>query len=209
MGLLYFIVIVLFILVVWVKIRYPVWKGRSGENFVSNKLRQLDPAHYKVLSNLLLPSLGNTKTTQIDHVVVSNYGIFCVETKNYDGWIFGSAHQEYWTQVIYHYKQRFYNPLRQNYAHIKAIEALVKPLYPKATILPFVAFPSADKLKVSGTDSVGLARDVINKIKGHTLAVLSDIDRDKIYEILFNANIQDKEALKLHNQNIRNLTTSR
>ena len=60
---------------------------------------ELDPAHYKVLDNLLLPSNGNLNATQLDHVVVSNYGIFCIETKSYKGWIFGNANDKYWTQV--------------------------------------------------------------------------------------------------------------
>ena len=101
----------------------------------------------------MLPSLGGTSATQIDHVVVCHFGIFCVETKNSVGWIFGSAHQQYWTQVNFKRKDRFYNPLRQNYAHIKALEALIIPLWPNAPIRGFVAFPSADKLKISGAVS--------------------------------------------------------
>jgi restriction system protein len=30
---------------------------------------------------------------QIDHVVVSPYGVFVIETKAMDGWIFGSEKQ--------------------------------------------------------------------------------------------------------------------
>jgi len=99
----YFIII--FIIVVaaalFVKWKLPYWIGRGGEKFVTKKLLQLDVAHYKVLNDLLLPSNGRLNTTQIDHVVISNYGIFCIETKAYQGWIFGNADQEYWTQVIY------------------------------------------------------------------------------------------------------------
>ena len=96
----------------------PFLKGKRGENFVSRKLLELDSEHYKVLGDLMLPSLGNTNTTQIDHVVVSDFGIFCIETKSYSGWIFGNAQQRHWTQVLYRYKKQFYNPLRQNYAQV-------------------------------------------------------------------------------------------
>ena len=123
--------IILFIIVVtavalFIKWKLPYWIGRGGEKFVTGKLLQLDSSQYKVLNDLLLPSNSHLNTTQIDHVVVSNYGIFCIETKAYQGWIFGEANQEYWTQVIYRHKERFYNPLRQNYAHVKAVEELVK-----------------------------------------------------------------------------------
>ena len=71
------------------------------------------------LISVIVPARNGT--TQIDHVVVSPYGIFVVETKNYKGWIFGSADQAQWTQSIYGKKNRFQNPLRQNYRHIKCL----------------------------------------------------------------------------------------
>lgn len=199
------ILIILVILVIIVKIKEPGLKGWAGESFVSRQLSHLNPAHYKILDNLLLPSLGSLDSTQIDHIVVSNFGIFCIETKAYSGWIFGSANQEYWTQVIYHYKKRFYNPLHQNYAHVKAIEELVMPRFPTAKIISFIAFPKAGRLQVSGTDSVGYARDVVRKIKSFTYVILSDAQRDEICEILTNANIQNKEVRKIHNRGVRDL----
>ncbi len=47
----------------------------------------LDSRTYVDLNNITIPT-GNG-TTQIDHVIVSRYGIFVVEDKNMDGWIFG------------------------------------------------------------------------------------------------------------------------
>lgn len=201
-------VILLVAFAVWFKLKLPQWIGKNGERFVNRKLRELDPTKYKVLDDLLLPSSGNTKTTQIDHVVVSNYGIFCIETKAHKGWIFGNANDQYWRQIIYKYKGEFYNPLRQNYVHVKALEALIKPQFPSAPIFPFIIFPSASKLKISGTTIVGNGRDTIAKIKTHTNSVISDIDRDKIYEILNNSDIKDKESRKLHIKDARELKNS-
>ena len=202
MNSLIFIAIVVLGIAIFVKWKMPVWIGRFGERFVSRKLHKLDPAHYRVLNDLMLPSQGNSSATQIDHVVVSNYGIFCIETKAYKGWIFGSANQEFWTQVIYRYKERFYNPLRQNFAHSKAIENLLGPQRLKAPIISLVAFPNAGKLKISGTDSVGYARDVVRKIESHTDTIYSDAERDEIFDLLMRANILDKEARKLHNREV-------
>jgi hypothetical protein len=95
---------VILVSALFLKWKRPFLIGKSGEKFVSRKLHNLDPEQYKVIDDLMLPSLGNTKTTQIDHVVVSNFGIFCIETKSYSGWIFGNARQQHWTQVIYRYK---------------------------------------------------------------------------------------------------------
>ena len=200
MSYLIFLTIVIWVAALLLKWKLPVLIGKSGENFVSRKLLDLDSHHYKVLDDLMLPSLGNLKTTQIDHIVVSTYGVFCIETKSYSGWIFGNAHQQHWTQVIYRHKTRFYNPLRQNYAHVKAIEALIRPSFPTVPILGFVAFPSAEKLQVSGTDSVGQARDIVSKIESFKMPILSDLDVSKILQTLLDANITDKKARKLHDR---------
>lgn len=199
---LWIIVFVLACIALYIKWKLPVLIGRSGEKFVSKKLRQLDSSHYKVLDDIMLPSNGHASATQIDHIVVSNYGIFCIETKAYEGWIFGNENQEYWTQVIFRYKKKFYNPLRQNFAHIKAIEVLLGSHRIKMPIISFVAFPDAGKLKVSGTDSVGYAGEIVEKIKGYHSVIYSDAERDEISNLLVSSNIIDKEARKLHNQEV-------
>jgi predicted RNA-binding Zn-ribbon protein involved in translation (DUF1610 family) len=79
----------------------------------------LDKSVYVPLNNLTLPTKNGT--TQIDHVVVSRYGIFVIEAKNIDGWIFGDEHAPQWTVVKPGRKFRFQNPLRQNHRHVKAI----------------------------------------------------------------------------------------
>lgn len=59
----------------------------------------LDKEIYHRINNVTLPK-NNGMTTQIDHIIVSVFGIFVIETKNYKGWIFGNEKQEKWTQVI-------------------------------------------------------------------------------------------------------------
>lgn len=198
---------VLLIILVIFKTKLPYLIGRLGENFVTKKLLQLDPKTHKILNDLLLPSNGHLNATQIDHVVVSNFGIFCIETKSYKGWIFGNTNDEYWTQVIYKHKERFYNPLRQNYAHRKAVEDLVRAKYPKVSILSLIAFPDAEKLNISGpnSDLVYNASEIKTKIENYKNQTLTDTERDDIYNILVNANIQDKELRKLHNKGVRDL----
>lgn len=99
------------------------WFGETMTNFVS--WLALDEMVYHRLNNVTLPK-NNGMTTQIDHIIVSQYGIFVIETKNYKGWIFGNEKQEKWTQVIQGGKKyQFYNPIRQNYGHIKTLSQLL------------------------------------------------------------------------------------
>lgn len=105
-------------------LRSAWFKGRLGEfkvNVGTGLL--LDRGVYRLIKNVTL-SVGDG-TTQIDQLVVSPYGIFVIETKNMKGWIFGDPHQVQWTQQIYRHKERFQNPLRQNYKHVKAVQELL------------------------------------------------------------------------------------
>ena len=74
-------------------------KGAMGEKRVAHILKKLPEDRYKVINNLLIQNNGYT--TQIDHIVVSVYGIFVIETKTYQGWIYGGENSDYWTQNIY------------------------------------------------------------------------------------------------------------
>src|SRR5437868_4579974 len=79
----------------------------------------LDWNTYHRFHNLIVPI--EQATTQIDHVLVSRFGIFVIETKNMGGWIFGTENDAQWTQVLFRKKFRFQNPLRQNYRHTTAL----------------------------------------------------------------------------------------
>ena len=80
----------------------------------------LDKAAYHRLHNLTLRTPDGA--TQIDHVFVSRFGVFVVETKHMGGWIFGRESDPRWTQSLYGRNRQFQNPLRQNYKHLKAVE---------------------------------------------------------------------------------------
>src|SRR5512142_2488934 len=89
-------------------------KGWLGEKITSAGMwASLDSDIYQRLDNVIVPSSNGT--TQIDHVIISKYGIFVIETKNMHGWIFGNTNDDRWTESIFGTKHQFQNPLRQNY----------------------------------------------------------------------------------------------
>jgi restriction system protein len=95
-------------------------KGWTGETMGAiAHWASLDKAIYTSLNNLTLRTLNGT--TQIDHVIVSRFGIFVVEAKNIDGWIFGDANSPQWTVVKVGRKYRIQNPLHQNYRHVRTV----------------------------------------------------------------------------------------
>ncbi len=93
------------------------WFGEKAATF--GMWLRLDARVYRRIDNVILPSTNGT--TQVDHILVSTFGIFVIETKNMDGWIFGAADQDRWTQVKFGKKYQFQNPLRQNYRHTKSL----------------------------------------------------------------------------------------
>lgn len=124
--------------------------GRAGEKIVSGKLKQLPKDRYRVLNDLTIPTPKGS--SQIDHVVVSIYGIFVIETKNFNGQIYGTEYSEYWTQNIYSHKHQFYNPILQNAGHILALQRVLKD-YESLPIRSIVAFSSEADLKVKVQDA--------------------------------------------------------
>lgn len=95
-------------------------KGWIGESMgVAAHRAFLDKANYKALNNLTLNTPNGT--TQIDHVVVSRFGVFVVEAKNMDGWIFGDPKAAQWSVVKPGRKYKFQNPLHQNHRHVRAV----------------------------------------------------------------------------------------
>lgn len=102
------------------------FKGFLGETVINVAMwLKLEKDVYHRLNGITLPR-ANGGSTQIDHIIVSIYGIFVIETKNYKGWIYGSENQRQWTQVFPNgSKFKFQNPLRQNYLHIKTLADLL------------------------------------------------------------------------------------
>jgi restriction system protein len=103
----------------------PMGKGIVGEFTVKLTAKIfLDKSTYHLINNVTIPT-DDGGTTQIDHIVVSQLGLFVIETKNYKGWIYGSESQKKWTQKIFKSSFKFQNPLHQNYKHTKTLESLL------------------------------------------------------------------------------------
>lgn len=114
-----------------------------GEAAVARELQANFAApDYHLLNHVTLRMAGGT--TQIDHILVSRFGVFVIETKDYKGWIFASDKQKEWTQVLFRAKFRFQNPLLQNFRHVCAVRELLDFLPPEAVRTVVVFTGSAE-----------------------------------------------------------------
>lgn len=140
-------------------------KGNYGEFALYRKAIRFFGKE-SVLTNIYLEN-KNTEMTEIDVLAVSTKGIYVFEMKNYAGYIYGSENDQFWTQVLNRWtKNKFYNPLRQNYAHTKAVESFLN--IPKKGIVPIVVFSNRSKLskiEINGSQNVFQFHDAIRFVK--------------------------------------------
>ena len=98
--------------------------GKIGEATVAGALSMLTP-EYAVFNNVLLKwkSRNRVGSTQIDHLVVSPYGLFVIETKNHKGVIIGDLQNETWVQILQYAGKsfQFRNPFFQNQGHLNTL----------------------------------------------------------------------------------------
>ena len=175
-------------------IQSPWFKGLVGEWLVRFAAWiRLDKSEYRALHDVTLPTLDGT--TQIDHVFVSRYGIFVVETKNYTGWIFGGEHQATWTQKIFRTTNKFQNPLRQNYKHLKALELLLN--VPAATLHSVIVFVGGGTFKTPMPPNVTYAGGYIRYIKSFKELVFSAAEIDEIIEAISDGRLKPGLATNL------------
>ncbi|MGR9048743.1 NERD domain-containing protein [Halobacillus faecis] len=177
----------------------PVVKGKIGEAKVSLLLKRLNKNEYYVFNDLLLET--EKGTTQIDHVVVSVYGVFVIETKNYKGWIFGAERSKKWTQVIYKRKHTFMNPIHQNYGHMKSLEEVLGKTYahPFCSIISFSSKSTLKDITIA-SPLVHIVNNfhLLNTIKMYDERLISHANMKGIIYKLNHRNIEDRQTREDH-----------
>jgi hypothetical protein len=178
------------------------FKGFFGELLVQLSAKfLLDPKVYQAIHNVTLKTPDGT--TQIDHVFVSRFGVFVVETKNYKGWIFGDENQATWTQKIFKTTNQFQNPLRQNFKHIKALESLVN--LPSEAFHSVIVFVGGSEFKTQMPQNVTYAGGYISYIKSKTNPILSASDVEAVYSAISTSRLAPSLATnREHVKNVRN-----
>jgi len=157
-------------------------KGSIGESKVSFLLEELNPEKYKVINNLKIKI--DMETAQIDHLVISNFGIFVIETKNYSGIIYGGESTNYWTQKFpNNHKEKFLNSIKQDNWHISVLKnKLIE--YGDVTFIPIIVFLEGADLMVSTLTDVIYTFDLIKTINKYRTEVMSDDVKESIYNLL-------------------------
>ena len=183
------------------KVYLPKIKGALGEYRVARKLQRLNKNNYIVYNDIYLKNRGKSK--QIDHLIISIYGVFVIETKNYKGWIFGSEGSKYWTQVLYKNKYKIYNPVSQCWSHINFIKQ-ISPELKYLKYFPIIVFAGSGKLKkIKANVPVIYKRKILRVIRKNKEIRLTHKQIERIDDLIKRVVVDKKDVKKKHKKFVK------
>lgn len=200
----FIVLLAISIILIALRIKSPDIKGAAGERAVAITLSRLNSKEYKVINDVILRSKNN-RTSQIDHIVVSVYGIFVIETKNYKGWIFGRENAEFWKQIIYKKQYRFKNPVKQNFSHIYTLKEILFA-FKNIKYFPIIVFLREAELRAIDSSVPVVYCNQLNTVikRLSNTQCLSKEDVHTIINIIKNKNLKAKENKIRHITEIKN-----
>ena len=154
--------ILVIIVVLAILMQLPALKGWFGERLVRGVLKSLPKDKYIILNDLMFYGRekenagpgryrGKRWSCQIDHLVISPYGIFCIETKNYLGVIAGNYRDKNLQRRVLWMRYPSYSPIYQNYRHLERLVERFPRIRAKAKDLhSIVCFIPPVTLKIKG-----------------------------------------------------------
>lgn len=164
---------------------------------------------------MLINEKAKSGYSQIDHVVITPHGIFVIETKNYQGTIYGGKDRKTWSV---NGKFKMMNPFIQNYGHIQAIKNQIDNKY-HDRFISMVSFTKRCTFKIDELDFRKIGSDElivydvelsdyihrkVSVLKIHNKEpILNEKDIDLIYSALVKANIEDHSAREQHVQALK------
>ena len=175
--------------------------GMWGERVTNYHLRPLLRNDEYLLANLLLP-LRNGHKTEIDCVLISRKGIFCIETKNWVGHIKGSDDDEVWIQeyddpsmVDRHHD----NPVIQNEKHCAILEKVLNNRYPVDNIVIFVDLDYWDEIDSKYVYSINEFKNYYRELNDDEI---NQEELKQIYQKLLRY-VATEEELKQHREDVK------
>ncbi|SHG04799.1 nuclease-related domain-containing protein [Ornithinibacillus halophilus] len=189
-------------------------KGEIGEYKIDIQLDQL-PKDFRYLSDLLVKNpKAKSGYSQIDHVVLTPYGIFAIETKNYQGTIYGGKDRKTW---LVNGKFKMMNPFVQNYGHIKALTSFIDEKY-HDLFISMVSFTKRctfkvdlDYRKMASNEiivyDIELSEFIHRKVSvlkiHHKEPLLTESDILSIFNAFSKANITDPKVREEHKRALK------
>ena len=183
--------------------------GDLGEYKINIQLDQF-PKNYKHVADFMFVNeKAKSGFSQIDHILLSPYGIFVIETKNYSGEIVGSKSDKQWTV---NKKHKVMNPFHQNYGHIQTIKQALQlseahPIFSMISFTRRATFRTDPELRkiqstqlcVYDTELTEFINRKINVMKlQNSTPVFTDSEIEDMFHTLKAINITDAQMRENH-----------
>lgn len=174
--------------------------GAEGELMVQSELYRIANKGYVIFNDILLGT--PTSYTQIDHLIISIYGIFVLETKNYGGKVYGHLNAKQWKHVTKRGSNTFYNPIKQNESHVYAVKKALginNDMYYQ----PLVVFTGRCELHIDPTDKVIELQHLIPVITRYQVPIMSMQEVQELAMRLNNSIVLGSAARDEHKRQVK------
>ncbi len=168
----------------------PKILGAVGELEIRSLLQEakIDSVH-----DLVLPD-DRGGLTQIDHLALLPWGVAVIETKFRAGAIYGTTNDRYWTVRAHGQSSRLYNPLRQNYKHVKSVRRISGGVPVKG----FVVFTGKCKFPKGMPEGVIKQKKLIENLKQSDLQEVDHPALVNAWNSVIAANRTDRASRRAH-----------
>ncbi len=163
----------------------PTEKGELGECLVANHLNRTYSSQKRIINNIVIKTAYD-RTSQIDHILINEYGIFVIETKNYKGTILGNRENKYWHQCAGLNNYTFYSPIQQNETHIQRLKEVLQAEYlPQYKFHSVIVFVENNAETINEHNVINLSQ-LVDYIDSFTVKTLTVDEIESIYRTLLN-----------------------
>ena len=145
----------------------------------------------ELLEDFILPGAYGG-LTHIDHAILTSGGILCIQTKHYNGIVFGGADEPQWTNVDGIRRRKFLNPLIQNEGRKKALQKIV----PNVPVANLVVFTGSIQFTSPLEDNVIHVRDLDSYIAKFVFGPCEINDWDAVWLTVKSTALMDEESRK-------------
>ncbi len=162
--------------------------GRVGQARIRRALAKRSP---DVLHDFILPGAYGG-LAKIDHAILTAGGILCIQTKHFNGIVFGGEDEAQWTNVDGTRRRRFLNPLIQNEGRTRALRKVV----PDVPVDNLVIFTGSVEFTSPPPKNVIHVRDLESYVAKHVFGPSRIEDWDAVWLTVNAAVLRDAAARK-------------
>jgi hypothetical protein len=162
------------------------------ERIGKNRIRKILKARSaEVMEDFILPGAYGG-LTHVDHAILTSGGILCIQTKHYNGVVFGGPDEPQWTNVDGIQRRKFLNPMIQNEGRTRALRNVV----PKVPVESVVVFTGAVQFTSPRESNVIHIRDLESYISKFVFGPCKIDDWHAVWMTVKAAALTDEDSRK-------------